>query len=148
MPDCLASLEARRAGILRAIGGLGDLRAGSITSTGGRCGNPGCHCHRPGDPGHGPYYPGHGPYYRLTRKVKGKTVTETFATEVERRKAQGEVDEYHRFQQLARQLVAVSEQICRLRPVQPSWSPEEKDGGRGPVTSLDHQCMASERRSK
>jgi len=85
MPDCLASLEARRAGILRAIGGLGDLRAGSITSTGGRCGNPGCHCHRPGDPGHGPYY-------RLTRKVKGKTVTETFATEVERRKAQGEVD--------------------------------------------------------
>ena len=28
------------------------------------------HCHRAGDPGHGPYY-------RLTRKVNGKTVTET-----------------------------------------------------------------------
>ena len=48
-----------------------------------------CHCHRPGDAGHGPYY-------RLTRKVDGKTVTETFSSPASLAKAQREVAEYHR----------------------------------------------------
>jgi hypothetical protein len=70
MPDPLLDLESRRGAVQSQIAQLGDMRSGSITGTGGRCGNPNCHCHRAGDPGHGPYY-------RLTRKVKGKTVTET-----------------------------------------------------------------------
>ncbi len=119
MSDSLASLEARRGEIQRAIGGLGDLRAGSITGTGGRCGNPRCHCHRPGDPEHGPYY-------RLTRKVNGKTVTETFASAAALRKAQREVDEFHRFRELSRDLLAVNEKICQQRPVEDTLSPQEK----------------------
>ena len=75
MPDSLVSLESRRAAVQSQIAQLGDMRAGSITGTGGRCGNPNCHCRRAGDPGHGPYY-------RLTRKVHGKTVTETFSSPV------------------------------------------------------------------
>src|SRR6266571_3201261 len=71
MPDSLVDLESRRAAVQSQIAQLGDMRSGSITGTSGRCGNPNCHCHRADDPGHGPYY-------RLTRKVKGKTVTETF----------------------------------------------------------------------
>jgi hypothetical protein len=59
--------------------------------------------------------PGHGPYYRLTRKVEGKTVTETFSTDVALRKAQREVAEYHRFRRLSQELLEVNEQICRLR---------------------------------
>jgi hypothetical protein len=105
----LASLEQQRSALRSQLAELGDFRAGSITGTGGRCGNPRCHCHGANDPGHGPYY-------RLTRKVKGKTVTETFSTEAALRKAQREVEEYHRFRRLSQELLEVNEQICRLRP--------------------------------
>jgi hypothetical protein len=110
MIPSLASLEQLRSALQNQLAELGDFRAGSITGTGGRCGNPRCHCHEANDPGHGPYY-------RLTRKVNGKTVTETFSTEAALRKAQREVEEYHRFRQLSQELLEVNEQICRLRPV-------------------------------
>lgn len=87
------------------------MRRGSVSAFTRRCGKPNCHCARPKDPGHGPQH-------RLTRSVNGKTVTETFAHEAERRKAQREVDEFHRFQQLGRELLAMNETICRLRPVE------------------------------
>ena len=110
MPDSLVDLESRRAAVQLQIGQLGDMRSGSITGTGGRCGNPNCHCHRAGDPGHGPYY-------RLTRKVNGKTVTETFSSPTSLAKAQREVAECQRFRQLGDQLLEVNEQICALRPI-------------------------------
>ena len=119
MPDSLSALVTRRAQTQRQISQLGDMRPGSITSTGGRCGNPGCHCHRPDDPGHGPFY-------RLTRKVNGKSVTETFRTPAALRKAQQEVEEFHRFRQLSRDLLEVNEKICKLRPVEETLSPQEK----------------------
>ena len=120
MPDSLADLESERAAVQSQLAQLGDMRAGSVTGTGGRCGNPNCHCRRPGDPGHGPYY-------RLTRKVDGKTVTETFSSPATLAKAQREVAEYHRFRELGGQLLKVNEEICRLRPVEePALSAEEK----------------------
>jgi len=119
LPDSLSALVTRRAQTQRQISQLGDMRPGSITSTGGRCGNPGCHCHRPDDPGHGPFY-------RLTRKVNGKSVTETFRTPAALRKAQQEVEEFHRFRQLSRDLLEVNEKICKLRPVEETLSPQEK----------------------
>ena len=111
MPDSLVDLESRRVAVQLQIGQLGDMRSGSITGTGGRCGNPNCHCHRAGDPGHGPYY-------RLTRKVDGKTVTETFSSAASLTKAQREVAECQRFRELGDQLLEVNEQICELRPVE------------------------------
>jgi hypothetical protein len=111
MADSLADLEGRRTNVQAQIAQLGDMRSGSITGTGGRCGYANCHCHRPGDPGHGPYY-------RLTRKVDGKTVTETFSSPASLAKAQREVGEYHRFRELSGQLLEVNEQICELRPVE------------------------------
>ena len=110
MPDSLPALEAQRQALLDQISRLGDFRPGSITPTRGRCGNPHCHCHRPNDPGHGPND-------RLTYKRKGKTVTETFPTPVAQRKAQREVAEFRKFQQLSRALLEVNEKICHLRPV-------------------------------
>ena len=110
MTPSLASLEQQRSALQNQLAELGDFRAGSITGTGGRCGNPRCHCHEANDPGHGPYY-------RLTRKVNGKTVTETFSTEAALRKAQREVEEYHRFRRLSQELLEVNEKICRLRPL-------------------------------
>ena len=111
MPDSLVDLESRRAAVQLQIAQLGDLRSGSITGTGGRCGNPNCHCHQAGDPSHGPYY-------RLTRKVNGKTVTETFSTAAGLAKARREVAECQRFRELGDQLLDVNEQICELRPVE------------------------------
>lgn len=120
MSDSLQDLEQKRVALKSAIVDLGDFRAGSITGTGGRCGNPRCHCHEENDPGHGPYF-------RLTRKVQGKTVTETFTTSAALHKAQREVEEYHRFRELSRQLLAVNEEICSLRPTEPeSLSAQEK----------------------
>jgi hypothetical protein len=115
----LPALEEQRSSVQRRISQLGDMRAGSITTTSGQCGNARCHCHQKDDPGHGPFY-------RLTRKVNGKTVTETFATPAALRKAQKEIDEFHRFRELSRELVEVNENICRARPLEDTLTPEEK----------------------
>ncbi len=110
MLDTMVELESRRTAVQVQIAQLGDMRSGSITGTGGRCGNPNCHCHQAGDAGHGPYY-------RLTRKLKGKTVTATFSSPSGLAKAQREVAECQRFRELGEQLLAVNEKICELRPV-------------------------------
>ena len=120
MADSLSELESRRASVQAQLAHLGDMRSGSITGTGGRCGNRNCHCHNPGDPGHGPYF-------RLTRKVDNKTLTETFSTPAALAKAQREVAEYHRFRELGGELLQVNEQICQVRPVEePPQSSQEK----------------------
>ncbi len=89
-PVSLARLESERTELLGQIAAVGDLRRGSISTTSGKCGKPTCHCAKPGDPGHGPNF-------RLTRKVRGKTVTETFASQAALRKAQGEVADFTTF---------------------------------------------------
>ena len=119
MPDSLAALEQQRSRILSQILALGDFRSGSITSIQGRCGKANCRCHQP-------HQPGHGPNFRLTRKVKGKTVSESFSSATELRKAQREVEAFHRFRQLSQELLEVNERICQARPVAESLSPEEK----------------------
>jgi len=122
MPDSLAALEADRAHLLQEFLGLGDLRPGSIGAVVRRCGKPTCHCAKPNDPGHDPQF-------RLTRRVAGKTVTESFPTPAALRKAQQEVAEFHRFQQLSETLVARNEKICALRPSAPDaggWTAQEK----------------------
>lgn len=117
--DSLPELEKHRADVLAQISHLGDFRPGSITSTQGRCGNPNCHCHKPGEPGHGPNL-------RLTYKVGGKTLTESFATPAAQRKAQREVAEFRRYQELSRALIEVNARICQARPAEESLSAEEK----------------------
>jgi hypothetical protein len=119
LPDSLATLEQQRSDILMQILQLGDFRSGSITAIQGRCGKPSCHCHRPGQAGHGPNF-------RLTRKVNGKTVSESFSSAMELRKAQREVEAFHRFRQLSQDLLEVNERICRARPIEDTLSPQEK----------------------
>ena len=122
MTDSLASLEAQRFKLLDEFLSLGDLRPGSITAVVRRCGKPSCHCAKPDDPGHDPQF-------RLTRKVAGKSVTETFPNPAALRKAQEEVREFQRLQELRDELVAINEKICRLRPVDQArggWTDQEK----------------------
>lgn len=119
MAESLEELERRRSSIFQEMVCLPDFRSGSITATRGTCGKSNCHCHQS-------HHPGHGPHIRLTRKQNGKTITETFSTPAELRKAQQEVRAYHRFRELAQQLLEVNEKICRTRPVEQELTPQKK----------------------
>jgi len=121
MPHSLAELEQRREAIAKQIAHLGDLRPGSITNTSGRCGKPDCRCHRPGQPGHGPNL-------RLTYKVDTKTISESLPTPAAIHKAEREVAEFRKFQQLGREFVEANAAICRLRPAEeePQTDQEKK----------------------
>lgn len=119
MTPSLEELESRRAALLDQIQRLGDLRPGSITATTGRCGNPRCRCQKPGQKGHGPNY-------RLTFRRRGKTVTESFPHPAARGKAQRELEEFRRWQQLSREFVEVSTQMCQSRPREQTLTPREK----------------------
>lgn len=119
MPQSLPGLESRRSELLRALSDLQDMRPGSVVGAVFRCRKPNCHCAHPEDPGHGPIM-------RLTYKVRGKTVTEALPTRAAVRKAEQEVAEFRNYQRLGHELVEVSEQICRLRPVEDTLAPEEK----------------------
>ena len=119
MPQTLPAFEGVRTHLLEDISKLGDFRSGSITSVVRRCGKPNCHCARPQDDGHGPDF-------RLTYKVKGKTRTESLPTPATRHKAQREVAEFRKFQQLSRALVEANAAICRLRPVEEEAGTEQE----------------------
>ena len=118
MPS-LPALETRRTELLHSLSDLKDMRRGSIVGATFRCHKPSCHCSRTGDPGHGPIM-------RLTYKINGKTVTEALPTPEAVRKAEQEIAEFRNYQQLGHELVEVSEQICRLRPVEETLTPEKK----------------------
>ena len=121
MPHSLAELEAARSKLLQQFLTLGDFRPGTVSAIPRRCGRPTCHCARPDGAGH--------PQFRLLRKVKGKSVAESFATPSAFRKAAQEVAEFHRLQDLTAELTAVNEQICRCRPAEPNpagWTEAEK----------------------
>ena len=119
MPDSLLDLEKRRSELIAEIAALGDFRRGSISPTGGRCGTPSCHCHKSGDAGHGPNL-------RLTYKLDGKTVTESFPTVAAQRKTEREIAAFRDYQELSRTLIETNEKICRARPVEDTMAPEEK----------------------
>lgn len=119
MSEPLSHLQTRRAELLRSLAALQDMCPGSIVGAVWRCGKPNCHCAHSDDPGHGPTL-------RLTYKWHGKTVTEALPTPAAVRKAEQEIAEFRHYQQLGRELVEVSEQVCRLRPVEETLTPQEK----------------------
>jgi len=119
MPQTLPALEGERTRLLEDISKLGDFRSGSIASVVRRCGKPNCHCALPQGAGHGPDF-------RLTYKVNGKTRTESLPTPAARHKAEREVAEFRKFQQLSRALVEANATICRLRPVEEEPETEQE----------------------
>jgi len=121
LSQSLSDLEAARSRLLQQFLGLGDFRPGSLSGSSRRCGKPNCQCARPGGSGH--------LQFRLLRKVKGKSVSESFPTPAAFRKAAREVNEFRRFQALTAELTSLNDRICRLRPVEPDeagWTEEEK----------------------
>ena len=56
-------------------------------------------------------------------------MAESFPSPSVWRKAQAEIDEYHRFQKLSAELIAINEKICVQRPLESdsdAWTPEGK----------------------
>jgi len=100
-----------------------EVRIDGITPTRGRCGKPTCHCHQPGDSGHGANL-------RLTYKLHGKSVTESLPDQAAVRKAESEIAEFRKLEELHKRFVAVNGEICRLRPVEETITPQ-KNNGRG-----------------
>ena len=126
MRETIEDLERRRHNIAQQIGGLGDFRPGSVTSIWKKCGKTNCCCL---DESH----PGHGPHWRLTYKVEGKTYSESLTGDAIR-KAEAEISEFRRFQQLSRDLVEVNTTICQMRSVEDESS-VKKNGRRHPIGS-------------
>ena len=119
MTTSLTELEQQRFHLGTQLARLGDLRPGSVTAIVRRCGKPTCHCAQPDDPGHGPTL-------RLTYKVQGKTISQSLPTPAAVRKAENEIAEFRKYQQLSRAFVEINEQICRARPLEDTLSPQEK----------------------
>ena len=69
-------------------------------------------------------------------------MTESFASLPALGKAQKEVEEYHRFWELSRQLVQVNERICRLRPI--PEAPTESASSQKKTREAIHQEVRQE----
>lgn len=111
--QALQALEQKREEILGAMAAIGDMRRGSLNEQ---------YFEAEGKDKDGKKLR-RGPYYVLTRKVAGMTRSRRVrGAEVE--KLRREVSNFHRFQELSRELIEVCEEICRLRPA------EESDGGK------------------
>lgn len=118
MAETIEVLERRRSEITEQIARLSDLRPGSVTAIRKKCGKSNCCCL---DEKH----PGHGPHWRLTYKADGVTRTESLAGEAIQ-KAEGEIAEFRRFQQLSREFVEINTRICQLRRAEVSMGQEKK----------------------
>jgi len=117
MAESLTELEARRRQLFQEMEALGDFRPGMISTNYRRCGKQNCACARPGHAGHGPQY-----LWNTTQNNRSRSQVIRLGPELE--KVAREIANYRRFGELCSELVAVNEQLCRLRSV-----PEIKDEG-------------------
>lgn len=110
MRETLASLEAKRQGLIQALAALGDFRRGTISANYRRCGKRNCACARPD-------HPGHGPQYLWNATIGGQSRARNLRLGPELEKVSREVDTYRTFVRLCGELVEVNEQLCQRRPV-------------------------------
>ncbi len=104
-PSQLEVLQGKREQLKARLVEIGDMRPGSLVERFRKCGKPACHCAEKDAPGHGPCY-------SLTHAVEGKTVTRVIPKGAAVEHTRQQIAEYHRFRDLVRELITVSEQIC------------------------------------
>jgi hypothetical protein len=117
----LDALLQQRDQLKTQLAAIGDMRPGSLVPRYRKCGKASCHCAKKGAQGHGPSY-------SLTHAVKGKTVTHVIPSGPAVERTQQQIDEYHRFRQLAQQLITVSEKLCDLQLRQQPSAAELQQG--------------------
>jgi len=106
----IAALESRRKALYLKLEDLEDFRRGTISVNYRKCGKSNCACA-------GEDHPGHGPQYLWNVSIGGKTQARNLPLGPELEKVENEVRRYHTFVQLCEEIVAVNDEICRLRPV-------------------------------
>ena len=123
----LDALLWQRQQLIAQLAQVGDMRPGSLVPRFRKCGKPSCHCAKEGAKGHGPSF-------SLTHAVDGKTITNVIPAGPAVDRTREQLDEYHRFRQLAQQLISVSERICdhQLRHPEPGADSVKKKLARRP----------------
>ena len=106
----LSELERGKDKLLRKIQDIGDMRSGSLSVRYQRCSKSPCVCD---DPRH----PGHGPIYSFSTIIDGKTKIKNYKLGPELDKLRKEIENYQTFKELSQDLIAISNQLCDLRPV-------------------------------
>ena len=101
------TLPQRRERLLKELASIGDFRQGSLNKMYRKCGKSRCRCSTK-------KHPGHGPTWVWSRHADGRTrssiIPEADVPEVRR-----QVDEYHKFRELCRELSEVSSLLCEAR---------------------------------
>lgn len=110
MAKKIEELEEKRKALFRKLEEVGDVRRGIISVNYRKCGKSNCACAREG-------HPGHGPQYLWNTTIKGKSYAKSLKVGPELSKYMEEIANYKNLSELYNELVAVSEQICDLRPV-------------------------------
>ena len=110
MTDTLSELEGRRRQLFQELAELGDFRPGTISVNYRKCGKANCACAQPGHAGHGPQY-----LWNTTQNNQSRAQVIRLGPALQQ--VEAELANYRRFGELCSELVKVSEQICRLRPV-------------------------------
>ena len=106
----LSELEKEKSKLLKKIQSIGDMRNGTLSIRYQRCGKSPCVCDDP-------IYPGHGPIYSFSTVVNGRTKIRNYKLGTELDKLQKEIENYQTFRKVSNGVVAISSQICDLRPV-------------------------------
>ena len=106
----LSELEKEKSKLLKKIQSTGDMRNGTLSIRYQRCSKSPCVCDDSN-------YPGHGPIYSFSTVVNGKTKIKNYKLGTELEKLQKEIENYQTFRKLSNEVIAISSQICELRPV-------------------------------
>ncbi len=117
MTETLETLESLRNQMQRKISEIGDFQPGSVYPSYRKCGRKNCACAKPGHAGH--------LQYLRTKATGGKIRTQSLRMGPQLEKAVQEAENYRQFMKLSRELVAVNERICELRPIREVNGPEE-----------------------
>src|ERR1700730_16412931 len=105
MTTSLQALLDKRQQLATSLAHVEDLRPGFLTARFRKCGKPNCHCAQKDSPGHGPSY-------SFTQRAAGKALSQVIPKGPAVKRAKAQIAEYHRFRNLVRELILVSEQIC------------------------------------
>jgi len=117
MEPVLADLETSRNTLYQKLLSIGDFRPGIISVNYRKCGKERCACAQKN-------HPGHGPQYLWNTTLKGKSLSQNLRPGPELDKARREIATYKQFEDWHKEVIALNQEICRLKP---AGNQSEKD---------------------
>lgn len=109
MENSIETLKKQRKSLYEKLGRIGNFRRGTISVNYRKCGKNNCACSKEG-------HPGHGPQYLWSTTIKGKSYTSQIKLGPQLQKYVEEIDNYHKFQHICKEIIQINEKICNLLP--------------------------------